>query len=102
MHQTEKIIDKHVFMRKPNLQRKARRRARIADIAAKAEVGTATVDRVLNKRGGVSERTKQKVREAMAALEGQRGFISEYERKFMNPISLFTVSMLRPLRSGAS
>lgn len=77
MHQTEKIIDKHLVMRKPNLQRKARRRARIADIAAKAEVGTATVDRVLNKRGGVSERTKQKVREAMAALEGQRGFISK-------------------------
>ena len=26
----------------------------------------------------------------------------EYERKFMNPILLFIISMLRPLRSGAS
>ena len=26
----------------------------------------------------------------------------EYERKFMNPILFFIISMLRPLRSGAS
>ena len=29
-------------------------------------------------------------------------FSLEYERKFMNPILSFIISMLRPLRSGAS
>ena len=76
MHQPRKIIDSHDFMRNLSSRRKVRRRAKIADIAAKAEVGTATVDRVLNERGGVSERTKQKVKEAMAALDGQRRAIS--------------------------
>lgn len=59
-------------MGKNGSQRKARRRARIADIAAEAGVGTATVDRVLNGRGGVSRRTEQKVNEAKAMLDGQR------------------------------
>ena len=71
MHQDKKNVLNHGIMRRNSSRRKARRRARIADIAAKAEVGTATVDRVLNERGGVSEGAKQKVREAMAALEGQ-------------------------------
>ena len=31
-----------------------------------------------------------------------RGCISEYERKFMNPILLFIISILRHFRSGAS
>ena len=76
MHQFEKNIHNHDCMRKNSSRRKARRRARIADIAAKAEVGTATVDRVLNGRGGVSERTRRKVKEAMAALDGRRRVVS--------------------------
>ena len=35
-------------------------------------------------------------------LKGMIGAILEYERKFMNSILFFIVSMLRPLRSGAS
>ncbi len=36
-------------------------------------------------------------------IEGSCGFcLLEYERKFMNPILLLIISMLWPLRSGAS
>lgn len=41
---------------------------RIKDIAELANVGPATVDRVLNNRPGVSEKTRQKVKEAMLKL----------------------------------
>ena len=49
--------------------------ATIADIAARAGVGTATVDRVLNKRPGVNAATVQRVMEVMAAIGAppQRG-----------------------------
>ena len=43
--------------------------ARIADIARQAGVSTATVDRVLNNRPNVSERTRQRVMQAKAAIE---------------------------------
>ena len=38
-----------------------RRKVRLEDIAKHAGVGLATVDRVLNERGGVSERTVARV-----------------------------------------
>ena len=44
------------------------RKATIADIATKAEVSTATVDRVLNRRGGVSAANRQRVYAAAKAL----------------------------------
>jgi LacI family transcriptional regulator len=49
--------------------------ATIADIAARAGVGTATVDRVLNKRPGVNAATVQRVMEVMAQIGAppQRG-----------------------------
>ncbi len=42
--------------------------ATIADIAARAGVGTATVDRVLNKRPGVNAETMQRVMQVMAEI----------------------------------
>src|SRR5438552_13960291 len=42
--------------------------ARIADVAALAGVGVATVSRVLNGRGGVRPRTRERVEEAIEAL----------------------------------
>jgi LacI family transcriptional regulator len=49
--------------------------ATIADIAARAGVGTATVDRVLNKRAGVNAETVQRVLQVVAELGAppQRG-----------------------------
>jgi LacI family transcriptional regulator len=49
--------------------------ATIADIAARAGVGTATVDRVLNKRPGVNAETVQRVLQVMAEIGSppQRG-----------------------------
>ena len=46
--------------------------ARIADIAARAKVGTATVDRVLHGRGGVSSSTIRRVNEALDTLKSKR------------------------------
>lgn len=45
------------------------RRARVAEIAKLAGVGTATVDRVLNDRPHVSPATRQRVHQAKAAIE---------------------------------
>jgi len=45
------------------------RRATVAEIARLARVGTATVDRVLNDRGGVRDSTRQRVEQAKAAIE---------------------------------
>ncbi len=47
-------------------------RTRFIDIAKKAGVGVATVDRVLNERGGVSERTTKIVLEAARELQINR------------------------------
>jgi len=46
-----------------------RQRATVAEIAKRAGVGTATVDRVLNARHGVREETRQRVMQAKAAIE---------------------------------
>ncbi|MEM7376962.1 MAG: LacI family DNA-binding transcriptional regulator [Pseudomonadota bacterium] len=48
------------------------RHARVVDIAAYAGVGTATVDRVLNRRARVRETTRQRVLQAKAAIESGR------------------------------
>lgn len=45
------------------------RRATVVEIARRAGVGTATVDRVLNARQGVREETRQRVEQAKAAIE---------------------------------
>lgn len=49
-----------------------KRRPRISDIAAEAGVGTATVDRVLHGRGGVSRKTERRVKDAIATLSSRR------------------------------
>ena len=43
--------------------------ARIADVAARAGVGIATVSRVLNDRGNVAPVTRERVLEAIRTLE---------------------------------
>src|SRR5262249_25406171 len=43
--------------------------ARIADVAARAKVGIATVSRVVNDRGNVAPATRERVLEAIRALE---------------------------------
>ena len=48
------------------------RKARIEDIASHAGVGLATVDRVLNERGGVSERTTARVLDSARQLGTNR------------------------------
>lgn len=45
------------------------RRPSVAEIAAEAGVGTATVDRILNDRPGVREQTRKRVLKAIAALQ---------------------------------
>ena len=48
------------------------RKARLEDIAKHAGVGLATVDRVLNERGGVSERTTARVLDSARELGTKR------------------------------
>lgn len=52
------------------------KRIRIKDIAEKANVSTGTVDRVLHKRGRVSEEARQKVLEAMEELNYRPNLIA--------------------------
>ena len=51
---------------------KRRRPARIADVAREAGVGTATVDRVLNGRDGVSKAMERRVRRAMEVVVARK------------------------------
>jgi LacI family transcriptional regulator len=46
------------------------RRPKVADVAARAGVSTATVDRVINGRGGVHQKTVARVEEAIRAILG--------------------------------
>ena len=48
------------------------RKGRFQDIAVHAKVSTATVDRVLNERGGVSQKTVLKVLSSTKALGTKR------------------------------
>lgn len=55
----------------------------IKDIALQAGLGTATVDRVLNARGGVRHQTMRRVEHAIKELESQERSISGSGRKFI-------------------
>ncbi len=55
----------------------------IKDIALQAGLGTATVDRVINKRGGVRQQTVRRVEHAIQELEEQERTISLSGRKFL-------------------
>lgn len=66
---------------------------RIQDIAHRAGVGTATVDRVLNDRGGVSPATAERVRRAVAEAGGTRG---------ADIAAAATVGLALPARAGPS
>ena len=57
------------------------RRAGLREVAARAGVGTATVDRVLNERGGVRVDTARRVIEAARALGLRRTLPPPYARK---------------------
>ena len=56
------------------------RNDRLEDIASHAGVGMATVDRVLNERGGVSQKTVAKVLVSAKALGARRILPSEGRR----------------------
>lgn len=55
----------------------------LKDIALQAGVGIATVDRVLNKRGGVRQQTRRRVEQAISELERQENQIGLTGRKFI-------------------
>ena len=57
-----------------------RRNNRLEDIAIHAGVGIATVDRVLNERGGVSQKTVTRVLESARMLGARRILPSERRR----------------------
>ena len=59
---------------------RGRRNNRLEDIASHAGVGMATVDRVLNERGGVSQKTVTKVLESARMLGARRILPSETRR----------------------
>ncbi len=55
----------------------------IKEIALQAGLGTATVDRVLNGRGGVRPETAERVRNALRDLEAQAGQLALVGQRFM-------------------
>ncbi len=74
-------------------------RPSLAQIAAEAGVGTATVDRILNGRPGVREQTRKRVLKAIAALQAihmpdtppanekyKIAFLSDSERSFLEAL----------------
>ncbi len=71
--------------------------ARIADIAARAEVGTATVDRVLHGRGGVSKSMELRVREAIAALKANHGVRGQLRQR-----ARLQFNVILPANAGSS
>jgi len=68
-------------------------RIRIKDIAAKAGVSTGTVDRVLHKRGKVSEKAKARVEQVMKELGYKPNFIASalaYNRRVIIACLVFS------------
>ena len=65
----------------PMVGQRAWRGPSIQEIAQASGVGTATVDRVLNGRGGVREATREKVIAALAALRGTADATSIRKRR---------------------
>ncbi|WP_343504964.1 LacI family DNA-binding transcriptional regulator [Alloyangia pacifica] len=67
-----------------------------SDVAARAGVSLATVDRVLNRRKGVKERTRQRVLEAAREL----GFLSETEEAQLGMARPLNIVVLLPAGSN--
>ena len=74
----------------------ASERPQQADVAARAGVSLATVDRVLNRRKGVKERTRQRVLEAAREL----GFLSETEEARLGNARPLNIVVLLPAGSN--
>jgi len=74
------------------------RRPRVAEVAAKAGVSTATVDRVLNARGGVREQTAARVEQALREMAGPG--IGSASRRAANASLHFDIFL--PANSGRS
>jgi LacI family transcriptional regulator len=72
------------------------RRPRVAEVAAKAGVSTATVDRVINRRGGVRERTAARVEQAIREIV-DGGSARREPLRSAGPFSIFL-----PAESGRS
>ena len=68
-------------------------RVKALDIALKAGVSTSTVDRVLNERGRVSNKTFDRVMHAQSALENEDGAPSEFTK---------TIEVILPANAGNS
>ena len=58
------------------------RRPKVADVAARAGVSTATVDRVINGRGGVHQKTVARVEEAIREIVGGRSPVLDPAHRF--------------------
>jgi len=58
------------------------RRPKVADVAARAGVSTATVDRVINGRGGVHQKTVARVEEAIREIVGGRSAALDPAHRF--------------------
>lgn len=72
------------------------RRPKVAEIAARAKVSTATVDRVINGRGGVHRQTADKVASAISEMRDQAGKPSALRE------AARTFDVLLPAQSGRS
>lgn len=72
------------------------RRATLTDIAARARVSKTTVDRVLNGRDGVKERTRVQVLSTAVAL----GYLTEEEAGLQKPIAPIEVDIGTPAVSS--
>ena len=70
------------------------RRPKVADVAARAGVSTATVDRVINGRGGVHQKTVARVEEAIREIVGTK---SKRASSHAGPFDIFL-----PASSGRS
>jgi LacI family transcriptional regulator len=70
----------------------ARQRARITDVARAAGVSTATVDRVLNQRGGVKERTRIAVMSAASRI----GYTEDLQGEIAAAAAPITLDFLLP------
>lgn len=71
---------------------KPKSRATVIDIAGRAGVSTATVDRVLNRRSGVREKTSRLVLEAAGAL----GYIDDSANRSMEIRPMAQISFILP------
>ena len=90
-------LDQERKARPPSIEREGYqpvfgRRPRVAEVAARAGVSTATVDRVMNARGGVRQKTVALVENAIREMAGDR----------IKPASAGPLDILLPAHSGRS